>query len=820
MRIGRLTLFLCCALILAPSQAIAAAPQATLSSYESVSATAVRLTGYVNPDGAQTSYRFEYGPEDCTLASCQTLPAAEEPAVGSGLKAVRVRQQASDLSPATTYHYRLVATSEEGTVESEDGTFSTLESAVGEGNCPNEAERQQQGADFLPDCRAYERVSTLDPATRNGADVVLNSQATRSAVDGGALEFPASAAPGDAQSLPVSTDYLALRKPGEGWVVHGITPPQRGMTLFEMVFKLQPRYVGEFSPDLSKGVFLSNSPLSAGGENVREALNLYLREGLQVAGAGTSSLLSDAFAPIAVEPSYVPTLDGTSADFSHVLFESTANLTPEATGLGLGPRLYEWVDGEVHMVGSLPAGEGGGPTLAQAGRGGKNNYTPHVISADGSRVVFTAAPFKLSGQGGNLYLRDDRHTSDPLDDTIVKLNRSEKEGGDPNGPQPATFWTATPDLSQIFFTTTEALTNDATSESPESSKLYRYSPDAPEGERLTLISVDRAPEDSITDEGTGVIGTSTDGSYVYFMGSNQLLPGGPTSKTVTRAQRIFVWHNGAIHEVAELNSQAEMRRVLGSSTWQESPQWARVTPDGTHLLFLTEGTGEPGEFEHGEACPSLNSSRCIEVYLYTALGDPGRLQCASCTQDHASPVADADFNARSASPLLRGDQHLNHAISSDGRYVFFTTAQQLAPADLNGSEDVYLFDTATGSIQPLTPGQPLTRSYFVEASPSGDDAFMVTRSSLVASDRDENTDLYDARVNGGFVEAGGVEPACASEQSCRPPQTGDPLAGLPASANLVSPPQARKRHHHRRHRARHRRHGKAHHKQRRVGRHG
>lgn len=821
MRTGlRLALLSCLVLVFVPSQAEAAAPQAALAAYESVSATAVRLTGYVNPGGKQTTYRFEYGPEDCAVAGCQKLPAVEEPVAGSGLKAVRVWQRAGELSPATTYHYRLVATNKEGTVESEDGTFSTLESAVGGGSCPNEAERDQQGAGFLPDCRAYERVSSLDPATRNGADVFLNSQATRSAGDGNALEFPTSAAAGDAESLPVSTEYLALRRPGEGWVVHGITPPQRGMTLFEMVFKLQPRYVGEFSPDLSKAVFLSNSPLSAGGENVRQALNLYLREGLQVPGAVTSSLLSDAFAPIPVEPAYLPTLDGTSADFSHVLFESTADLTPEATGLGSGTRLYEWVEGEVHMVGSLPADEGGGPTLAQAGRGGKSNYTPHVISADGSRVVFTAPPFKLSGQGGNLYLRDDHHNNNPLDDTVLKINRSEKEGGDPHGPQPAVFWNATPDLSQIFFTTTEALTDDATSESPESSKLYRYSPDAPEGERLTLISVDRDPEDSITDEGTGVIGTSTNGEYVYFTGSNQLTPGGPTSKALIHALRIFVWHNGTVREVTALNSQAEMRRVIGSATWQESPQWARVTPDGTHLLFLTEGTGEPGEFEHGEACPSLSSSRCIEAYLYTAHGDPGRLQCASCPQDHAKPVADADFNARSASPLLRGDQHLNHAVSSDGRYVFFTTAQQLAPGDLNGTEDVYRFDTATGSIQPLTPGQPLTHSYFVEASPSGNDAFVVTRSSLVASDRDENADVYDARVNGGFLEATGAEPACASEQSCRPPQPGDPLAGVPESANLVSPPQARRRRHHRRHRAGHRRHGTAHHRHQRVGHHG
>jgi hypothetical protein len=820
MRSGKLVFLSCLALTLVPSQAWAGTPQAALGPYESVSSTAVRLVGFVNPHGTQTTYRFEYGPEDCGLAACQKLPVGEEPSAGEDVKTVRVWQEASGLSPGTTYRYRLVATSEEGSVASEDGTFSTLESPGGEGSCPNEAERQQQSAGFLPDCRAYERVSTLDPATRNGADVLVNSQAIRSAVDGTALEFSASAAAGGAESLPISTDYIALRRPGEGWVVHGITPPQRGMTLFEVVFGLQPRYVGDFSPDLSKGVFLSNSLLSLAGENVRDVRNLYLREGLRATGGGADLLLSDSFAPIPAERSYVPTLDGTSADFSHVLFESTANLTPEATGLGPGTRLYEWVDGELHMVGRLPAGEGGGPTLAQAGRGGsKNNYTPHVISADGSRVVFTRPPFKLSGLGGNLYLRDDHHDDDPLDDTIVKINQSEKEGGDPHGPQPAILWTATPDLSQIFFTTTEALTDDASSESPESSKLYRYRPDVPEGERLTLISVDRDPEDSITDEGTGVIGTSNDGDYVYFTGSNQLLPGGSSSKPLVHALRIFVWHNGEIHEVAALNSQEELRRTLGSSSWQSGPQWARVTPDGTHLLFLTEGTGETGEFEHGEACPSLSSTRCLEVYVYSALGDPGRLQCASCPQDHSSPTADADFNARSASPVIRGDQHLNHAISDDGRYVFFSTAQQLAPGDLNGAADAYRFDTVTGSVQPLTPGQPTVGSHFVEASPSGNDAFVVTRSPLVASDQDENADVYDVRVDGGFMEASGAEPACASEESCRPPQAGDPLAGPPPSASLASPPRAGHRHRHRRHRARHRGHG-AHRKHRQADHHG
>lgn len=769
----------------------APAPGATLAPYQPMSATAAVLVGFVNPHGTQTAYHFEYGLRDCAIASCQKLPVGEEAAAGSGADPVRVRQEVTGLQPGATYRYRLVAGNEGGTGGSEWGTFSALEQFLDK-SCPNQDIRRRQHAELLPDCRAYERVSTLDPATRNGADVLLDSQFARSASDGNAFEFSSTTGAGDVLGLPLATDYLARRRPGEGWTVHGITPPQRAISSFELNSGRVPRYLGEFSPDLSKGVFLSNSALSAEGENVRGMLNLYLREDLLSAGPGSYRLLSDAFAPVEFDRLYAPVPAGSSADLSHVLFESTLDLTPEAASLEAGPRLYEWVDGEVRMVAVLPADEGGEPTPAQAGRGASlGNYTTHVISEDGSRLVFTTPPFEQFGAGAGLYLRDDRRAGSADDDTVVRVNRSERADEDPRGPRPATFWTATPDLSQIFFTTSEALTDDASTESPGSAKLYRYNAAAAAGERLTLLSVDRNREDGITDGAAGAIGASADGEYVYFVASNQLLPGGPAGS----APRIYVWHDGAIREVAALDSKTEVENILGTSGWQQSSQWARITPDGRHLLFLTGGSGAAG------------------VYVYAADGVPGRLQCASCPQDRAAPGSGADFNARSRARILRGNQHLNRAISDDGRFVFFSTAQQLAAEDRNGAEDAYRFDTATGVAQPLTPGGLGVGSYFLEASPSGSDSFVATRSALVASDRDEAVDVYDARVGGGFLEAEEGEPACASEQSCRPPQEEGGGAALPASAGGVFSPPAGRRH---RHRARHR---KSKHRRHRNSRH-
>jgi hypothetical protein len=795
---GRLALTFGCLLLAATAAAplpaaAAEPPSATLAPYEPSSATTVRLVGFVNPRGAQTTYRFEYGPGSCATTACLSLPVAGEAAVGGGTDAVRVREEVGGLQPASTYRFRLVASNEGGSAISEEGTFSTLAKPV-ESSCPNEDLRWQQRAGFLPDCRAYERVSALSPAARNGSDVLVDSQHARSAVDGTAFQFSSTTAAAGSQALPVSTDYMALRRPGVGWSVHGITPPQRGMSLSELVEGRQPRYVGEFSPDLSRAVFLSNSLLSAEGQGIGDVLNLYLREDL-LAMPGSYRLLSDTFAPVQAEPFDTPVLAGTSDDFSHVLFESTLNLTPEAVGVNAGVRLYEWVDGEVRMAGILPGDEGGGPTVAKAGRGAGEKYTSSTISRDGSRIVFATPPFAESGAGGALYLRDDHGTGDPFDDTTVEVSRSEREVADPSGPQPVSFWGASSDLSQVFFATAESLTDDASLGGPGATKLYRFSPEAPPGERLALLSVDRNPDDGITDQADGIVGASAEGSYVYFVSSNQLVPGGPIAPT----PRIFLWHEGEIREVAPVNAQTELGHLLGNE-WRASAQWARVTPDGTHLTFLSEGGGEPGGFDHGEDCPGLSTTRCLQVYVYSAAAEPGRLQCASCSQDGSRPAADADFNVRSNVLVMQGDQHLNRALTDDGRYVFFTTAQGLAPADLNDLEDVYRFDGATGLIAPLTPGQPGVESYFLEASTSGDDSFVATRSALVSTDRDGNFDVYDVRAGGGFADGGEETPACASEASCRPPESAGSDLALPASATLVGPGHKRRlrRHCHRR----------------------
>ncbi len=77
------------------------------------------LTGRVNPVGAETSYRFEYGLDQGY--GSQTTPRS----AGAGPTAQPVSEDVSGLQPGTTYHYRLVASRDGVDRPGDDMTFTT-----------------------------------------------------------------------------------------------------------------------------------------------------------------------------------------------------------------------------------------------------------------------------------------------------------------------------------------------------------------------------------------------------------------------------------------------------------------------------------------------------------------------------------------------------------------------------------------------------------------------------------------------------------------------------------------------------------------------
>lgn len=104
--------------------AVAAAPSASTGPVSAVGPTSATANGTVNPNGLATSWYFEYGTSTSYGRKTTTRSA------GSGAADVQVSAILSGLAPGTTHHYRLVATSADGTSRGADGIFTTSSAPV------------------------------------------------------------------------------------------------------------------------------------------------------------------------------------------------------------------------------------------------------------------------------------------------------------------------------------------------------------------------------------------------------------------------------------------------------------------------------------------------------------------------------------------------------------------------------------------------------------------------------------------------------------------------------------------------------------------
>ncbi|MDQ3630308.1 MAG: hypothetical protein M3417_03330 [Actinomycetota bacterium] len=110
----------------APAAAVAArAPAVTTGSAVGVTQSSATVRGTVNPNDVQTRFAFEYGPTRAYGAA--TPPVA----IGKGTSTRSVSAAVAGLAPATTYHYRIVATSGAGTSRGADRTFKTSKQPLG-----------------------------------------------------------------------------------------------------------------------------------------------------------------------------------------------------------------------------------------------------------------------------------------------------------------------------------------------------------------------------------------------------------------------------------------------------------------------------------------------------------------------------------------------------------------------------------------------------------------------------------------------------------------------------------------------------------------
>jgi hypothetical protein len=643
----------------------------------------------------------------------------------------------------------------------------------------------------LPE-RAWELVS---PSEKGGNDVIAETSRTHASASEApglpaAVAFASLGGFIDAIGGGIATEYVAQRTalPGtSGWTTHAITPPQQPMSVFALSQQLDPAYEG-FSPDLSKAIFRAWSPVTE-APNVAEAENLYVREDLRTPGAGSYRLLTSAPAPLAPieRGNQRPFLAAATDDFAHVLLESRLPLTADAPGGN--PVLFKADGGALRLLaplGTCPSSTRF-PTqpCSAAGLGAiALHQTADALSADGRRAHITA-PVTTSGnvtggaQPSRLYQLDDGGTPATADDTLVQLNASELAV--PEDALAAAFQAASADGARVFFTSGERLTEDG----PAGGGLYLWERHAVH--RLQLVAP--GGTDAL------VLGASRDGRRVYFVAPGQLVPGGPP----VVEDAVYLWEqdpgggSGTTSFVGGISFGDALANV-NTAAGNLLAVTSRVTPDGGALLFtVSDESGVAAGHDHGACAGNPNATTsgiCAQLYVYRAgVSTPLTpvVACASCQPSGAPTGANALLSAHVGAGASQVTTHLSHALSDDGRRVFFSSAAPLVPEDANGKVDAYEYDAPSGTLRLLSSGRDTADSWFLDASADGGDAYFVTRERLVGWDVDRAYDLYDARVGGGFPEPPAPAPECSGE-ACRGQADAAPPAAALGSATLVLPP--------------------------------
>lgn len=692
---------------------------------------------------------------------------------------------------------------------------SALPAASAAEACPNEAIRVLQPyGKRLPDCRAYEQVT---PINKNGANPTGGTNFVQTSADGSRINFLVLPGMPGAVGESEFPQFLAARGP-TGWSSEGLLPPTEPGN--------QAVVLG-WSESLSK-----------------TAVELH--------GISLRATSSGTFQQV-VAGGFAFHIGGFSADESRLIFESRAQLLPNAAGPEV-VNLYEWnaskpAAEQLSLAGILPDGStppGGsfaGPYAwagDNPGTGGASEiyYTQNTISADGSRVFFTTGGTEEQG-AGQLYVRENGATT-------VQVSASQRAIPDPNGAKPAAFMTATPDGSQVLFTSCQMLTNDSTAVSTPATEctsdeqgqdLYSY--DATTGALSDLTN--ESLSDPSTVESThgaavqGVVGTSLDGSYVYFVANGVLAPGATPGNCLGihapyrstfggNACNLYLWHNGAVTFIARQNASTEESDVANWSptptrVGQNEEKTSRVSTDGGTLLFRSQE--QLTSYDNQPADPSAcRGQRCSEIYRYEAAG--GRLACVSCDPTGAPPTGQAKLQSIRVlvvSPPTPA-AILTRNLSADGSRIFFESLDALVPQDTNGQQDVYQWEQdgrgscerAGGCLSLLSSGQSTDPAFFADASVSGNDAFLFTSQPLVSQDQDQNVDIYDARVGGGIAAQNpSPVPICQGE-SCKAQPEAAPNSLTPGSSNFVGPSNPKPKHHHKRkHHRRHQHHHKGKH---------
>jgi len=755
----------------------------------------ITVFGTVEPGGADTHYHFEFVTEEqFEHEGFANATSTSEKDAGSSSGRAFVSAETPHLEPETGYRFRLTAESAGFPGDPVHSPTKTIPKPhpvePAPENCPNEVDRYGASA-RLPDCRAYEQVT---PAEKEGAQEIFSygsSDATTSIANDGEHFLIGNLLSkwGNNVSGAAAGNYDFNRTP-TGWEEASLSPQPQTKNVNNELYQLFNSGFSQFliEPQWDTGPTRSEKKeydLGPAGGPYTTVATEPNEEGGRGGWRGQSR-------------------DGSVAVIETADHELIPGHPTSTVGTGeVNQDLYGYYDGQLHqvnvetngapigtsgtcgaeIVAGREAGERGGDR-SEAGNGGNSTGGVNSISADGSRIFFYDSPGEcakgpgemssdglLQGNKANLYMRE------PFAETTYDIGAYTFEGANPEGTRLLlgkykaggggaeyfTYDTETHLAKHAFSTPYPISTGDWQAMSENGNDLYF--------------------------ENAGALNREA-------TGGNNLWRYDLETETLT-----FIYHLDGTHG----------------------------GPYGSPYAATEEGRG----FYWMEEVPAEGNE---QAYAYDSAEDV--VECVACASPYDPEPKQSSFYMETGGPDTGHYAPLVTQASKNGDFVFFDTSSALLPNDINGeleptgfqapfspSSDVYEWrrhgiDGCTarqGCLALITNGIDGYKNMLLGTDPSGKDVFIATESVLVAQDKDTQSDVYDARIGGGFPPPPPLPVQCEGDACHNPPNPpNDPTPSSstyegPGNEHHVPPKEAKKpTKHHKHHKGKQKSHKRAH----------
>jgi hypothetical protein len=398
--------------------------------------TTARLNGYVNPEGVEATYRFEYSQDGSSWT------AVPEQQTSEARRQIVVGEEVSGLQPNTTYHYRFSAENGAGAAspQGDEKTFTT-----------------RTTAEMQPPKRGIELVNQPDKGNQNISNEGLLNQPMTTEDGNKALWTVTGGAPG--ANAGTFATFVAIRT-GEGWKNRSVIPaPEDQLGGGGLAYRLNEAnqsFTGFLFRVASSGATTEGTPAlvrtnDLGQQNVLEVFNNSLN------GYRSTEMTEDLSDVLFVNPS-TRQLENVSAS------PEVVSLMPDGTPNECG----------LEATGQSFTGSGS----EGASRQWRAGYR-RMARTDGSRVYFQAVPNgRACGSKLAIFYRDRN----------AEQTTEIDQGGDSSE---SSLIRATPDGRSVYFVSDVP---HAPSDGNTTNDVYRWDSETGEYTCLTCVVAEAAVE--------------------------------------------------------------------------------------------------------------------------------------------------------------------------------------------------------------------------------------------------------------------------------------------------------------------------------------